>query len=177
MAPAPALASDAGKHKSPMGAVNTQDMVVELCEGYRTPAALELYLQYHDRIMNKASVVDAAGTLYFPVDAKTWPQSWSMRRSVRDGRTGEHLYDFRHPSLDAKLNHGFLESAEGHKLCTLNASETGGNASVVLQAQVMSKSGGEDLSLALHALDPVGVDCIVVSNGSTAAHIRLVEDT
>ena len=101
----------------------------------------------------------------FYVKSKPWGQSWSLRRSLYDGK-GDHLLDFRHRSLDIK-NRWLVESPSGQKIANLQhykeLTRLHSNVDMFLESS--------ETTVHMRQADATGSRTFLSSHGATIAQI------
>ncbi|RWA12045.1 hypothetical protein EKO27_g3073 [Xylaria grammica] len=130
-----------------------------------------LRLHCHDSSFKNATVVDAEGKPVFRVEGATFGTSWSWRRKVFDATTNQHLFDFRHESLDIK-NRWVVEDTTGRKLCSIvHKNQLTTNHSAV-DATVRTRVG-EDVLVTMRPQDEAALMTTISVDGTAIATIHM----
>ncbi|KAI1172194.1 hypothetical protein F4777DRAFT_562907 [Nemania sp. FL0916] len=155
------------KLQSPNPAVN-------MLGDYVSQKETTLMLHCHDSTFKKATAVDREKHHVFRVEGTTWGTSWSWRRKVFDAAKNQHLFDFRHESLDLK-NRWLVEDTTGRKLCSLvHKNQLTANHSAI-DATVRTVAG-EDVIVAMRPLDGAALTTTISVGDVVIAIIRKVID-
>lgn len=90
---------------------------VTLLKGNTSEKERVFTVQCHDRIFEKMTVRDEAGSEIFTGTGKPLGASWSWRRTIR-GTSSTPLFDIHHPKLDIQKP-WLIDDANGRRICTL----------------------------------------------------------
>ena len=128
----------------------------------------------HDSSFKKVSVLDSAGKPLFRVEGATFGTSWSWRRKVWDSTSDQHIFDFRHKSLDAK-NGWVVESPDGRLLCSLVHKSQLTSQHSTVDATVRT-TAGEDVLVMMRHHDHGALTAYIKVGDTIVATIRKTGD-
>ncbi|KAK5633151.1 hypothetical protein RRF57_008865 [Xylaria bambusicola] len=124
--------------------------------------------------MYQATVVNAEGNPIFRVEGTAFGKSWSWRRKVFDAVNNQHLFDFRHQSLDLK-NRWVLEDSTGRKLGSIVHKTQLTTSHSAIDATVRT-TAGEDVLAVMQPRDATALTVTVSINDTIIATITKVAD-
>lgn len=136
-----------------------------MLSGHEVPKEMSFTIHCHDSNFKKVTAIsdedDNEGELLFSVKGTIFGTSWSWRRKVFSGSSNEnHIFDFRHNSLDIK---------NGWVIETL---DTGGKArtlcSLVHQAQITTQHSAVNAAVRTEAGEDVRIAIRSKNNDSSA---------
>ncbi|RYP60841.1 hypothetical protein DL770_009919 [Monosporascus sp. CRB-9-2] len=147
---------------------------VNILTDYISEEEMSFIVYCHDSTFKHVTAADSNGQPLFHVMGTTFGTSWSWRRKVYDSSNDQHIFDFRHHSLDIK-NGWVAESPTGRKLCSLENKSQIATKHFAIDATVYAESG-EDVLVLMRPTDPSALTVTISVGGTAIATIRKAED-
>ncbi|CAD0087572.1 unnamed protein product [Aureobasidium vineae] len=138
---------------------------------YTTTTTRTLDLRCHDRHFRDAVVCDENGDKLFDFTAKDLGTSWTLRRSLIDRKSGDHILDLRHTKTSYKS--WILEDSTGNEVSKIK-DVTRGNGFTAVDVQVLANDG--DSTVELRSFDRTGRRTSFLVDGRVVAEMTLTDN-
>lgn len=130
-----------------------------------------LGLRCPDRHFRDAVVCDEIGAKLFDFKAKDLGTSWTLRRSLVDNSTKQHILDLRHTNMGLKT--WVLEDGSGSEVCRIkDVSRSSGFTAV--DVQILAKEN--DVAIEMRCFDKAGSRTSFQSDGVVIAELTLTDN-
>lgn len=131
-----------------------------------------LGLRCPDRHFRDAVVCDETGATLFDFAAKGLGTSWTLRRSLFDSKTSQHILDLRHTKTNLKT--WILEDDSGNEVCRIgDVSSSSGFTAVDVQ---MLGNEDDGVVLEMRCFDRAGSRMSFQSDGVVVAELTLMDN-
>lgn len=157
--------------------VQSPSKLIALNDDYIADTTRTLRLRCPDRHLRDAVVCDETGTNLFDLTAKGLGTSWTLRRSLTNSETKQHILDLRHTKMG--LNTWVLEDVSGNEVCKIkdvtSSSVFSGSTFTAVHVQVLA-NGGEEVTIEIRSFDQAGTRTSFQSDGVVFAELTLMDN-
>lgn len=150
---------------------------IALNDDYIANQLRTLGLRCSDRHFGDAVVCDETGAKLFDFTAKGLGTSWTLRRSLTNSQTKQHLLDLRHTKMS--LNTWILEDVSGNEVCKIKGVTSSfactGSAFTAVDVQVLARDS-EVVTIEMRSFDQAGTRTTFQSDGVVFAELTLMDN-